>query len=298
MNEHVVPEGTAPERLDRYALTVFAGLATVTHAYKAAKRGELMVDGAPCRPDHRVRPGERITFVGPARPPPPTWEMALEVAWEDDQLALVVKPAGIAVSGNQHRTLEHALRGHLAPSAAPDALSWPRPVHRLDFRTSGLVIIAKTATARAALGRALQEREVHKRYRALLVGRLEGEGQVDLPLDDRPCLSRWRAVAHTHSLRTEWLTTADLWPVTGRTHQLRRHTLHLGHPVLGDDRYGIEGSVLRGQGLFLQAQQICLAHPTTGAPLDVAIPELPKFEAHRAREARRWEKWRDAGAPS
>lgn len=291
MSTHVVPEGAPPERLDRYALGVFTGLATVSHAYKAAKRGELTVDGAPARPDHRVRAGELLAFVGCPRPPPPVWEMDLAVAWEDDDLAVVVKPAGIAVSGNQHRTVEHALRGVLRPSAAPDALAWPRPVHRLDFRTSGLLIAAKTASARAALGRALTERRVGKRYRAVLVGRLEAEGEVDLPLDGRPCLSRWRALAHTRSLRTDWLTTADLWPVTGRTHQLRRHALHLGHPVLGDDTYGLEGSILRGQGLFLQAQALAFAHPATGAPLEVALPEPEKFEAHRRREERRWRRW-------
>jgi hypothetical protein len=70
--------------------------------------------------------------------------------------------------------------------------------------------------------------------------------------------------------------------------------LHLGHPVLGDDQYGLEGWVLRGNGLFLQAQQVTCAHPTTGAPLDVQIPELPKFSAHRVREERRWAKWHAA----
>ena len=293
MSEHLVPPGTEPQRLDRYALGVFAGLATVSHAYKAAKRGELTVDGAPSEPQHRVRPGERLAFVGPARPPPPRWEMALDVPWEDDDLAAVVKPPGIAVSGNQHRTLEHALAGNLRPSAAPDALPWARPVHRLDFRTGGLVLVAKSASARAALGSMLEARAISKRYRALLIGRLEGEGEIAEPLDERPCLSRWRAVAHHRSLRTDWLTTADLWPVTGRTHQLRRHALLLGHPVLGDDAYGIEGCVLRGQGLFLWALELRLPHPRSGEPLHVEIPEPPKFEAHRRREERRWARWRE-----
>ena len=278
-------------RLDRFAFSALPGLATVTHAKKAAKRGELLVNGQPRQPHSRVRSGDEISFTGARRPPPPVFRIALEVAFEDDHLAVVVKPPGVAVSGNRHRTLEHALLPHLQPSTQPDALPWPRPVHRLDLRTGGLVMVAKTATTRARLGQLLQERRVSKRYRSLLLGRLEGEGRVEQPVEGRASASRYRAVAHTRSLRTEWLSTVDLWPETGRTHQLRRHAQHLGHPVLGDELYGRDGCVLRGQGLFLWALELELVHPVTAESLVVEIPEPPKFESHRRREVRRWKKY-------
>ncbi len=293
-DEHVVPAGTAPERLDRYALTVLPGLATVTHAKKAAKRGELLVGGERRPPNYRVRPGDHIAFTGAPRPPPPVWRIPLEVAWEDAHMAVVVKPPGLPVSGNRHRSLEHALLPWLEPSTEPDALPWPRPVHRLDVRTGGLVMVAKTARTRAVLGKRLELRETSKRYRALLLGRLEGEGTVERAVEGRPSVSRYRAVAHSRSLRTDWLTTVDLWPVTGRTHQLRQHALHLGHPILGDELYGVEGTILRGGGLFLWAVELTLDHPITGAPLSVSIPEPPKYDSHRRREARRWERHRGA----
>ncbi len=293
-DEHLVPEGSEPQRLDRYALGVLPGLATVTQAYNAAKRGELTVDGVQREPCHRVRPGELLRYTGPPRPPPPVYRLSLQVPFEDQHLAVVVKPPGIAVSGNQHRTLEHSLQPHLRASHQPDALSWPRPVHRLDFRTGGLVLVAKTAAARAALGHALEQRRVEKRYRALLLGRLEGQGRVDLPVDGRRAESRYRVLRHSRSPRTGWLSTVDLWPLTGRTHQLRQHARHLGHPVLGDEIYGQAGSILRGAGLFLWAVELRLEHPISGQPVQVEIPEPAKFESHRLREDRRWARLREA----
>jgi 23S rRNA pseudouridine1911/1915/1917 synthase len=291
LDEAVVPEERAGERLDRCAFGLLAGLATVTHAKKAAKRGELLLNGEVATSHRRVRPGDLIRFIGPQRPPPPVFEIPIEVPWQDGHMAVVVKPPGLVVSGNLHRSLEHALLPWLEPSTEPDALPWPRPVHRLDLRTGGLVMVAKTARARAALGRILEQREASKRYRALVLGRLEGEGVVDLPVDGRASVSRYRAVEHSRSLRTDWLTTVDLWPVTGRTHQLRQHVAAMGHPVLGDELYGTEGSILRGAGLFLWAVELSLDHPITGEPLHVAIDEPYKFASHRAREARRWQNY-------
>ncbi len=292
-HEHRVPDGEGGERLDRYAFAVLAGLATVTHAKKAAKRGELLVGGEPRPPHYRVRPGDLIRFTGAPRPPPPVFRIPVEVVWEDEHLAVVVKPPGIPVSGNRHRTLEHALLPRLQPSSEPDALPWPRPVHRLDVRTGGLVMVAKTARTRAALGSLLEHRRAAKRYRALLLGRLEGAGEVERPVGGRESLSRYRVVQHSRSLRTDWLTTVDLWPVTGRTHQLRQHVAALGHPVLGDELYGVEGSILRGAGLFLWALELSLEHPVTGAPIHVTIPEPPKFDSHRQRESRRWSRYHE-----
>jgi 23S rRNA pseudouridine1911/1915/1917 synthase len=289
-DEHIVPDALAGERLDRCALALLAGLATVTHAKKSAKRGELLVDGQPRQPHYRVRPGELLAFTGARRPPPPVFDIPLELCFEDDHLAVVVKPPGIVVSGNRHRSLEHALLPRLRPSLQGDALPWPRPVHRLDARTGGLVLVAKTASARAGLGKLLELRQVTKRYRALLLGRLEGEGSVDRAVEGRPSRSRYRVVGHCRSLRTDWLTTVDLWPVTGRTHQLRQHVAHLGHPILGDELYGTEGSILRGAGLFLWALELGFEHPVLAEPVRVCIPEPAKFDSHRRREARRWSK--------
>ena len=135
------------------------------------------------------------------------------------------------------------------------------------------------------------ERKIHKRYRALVNGRLEGEGEITTPLDERSCVSRWRAVEHTKSLHVEWFTTLELEPVTGRTHQLRRHMAGIGHAILGDDMYTRDGKLLRRQGLFLAALHLDFIHPMTGEEVSVDASEPRKFSVLREREARRWERF-------
>lgn len=294
LEQHVAPEGERA-RLDRLACSLMTALPSRASARKAAKAGRLLVDGAACEASRFVYPGQLVALLEPLGRLPPVLELPLEVAWQDDHVAAVVKVPGVPVNGSRYRTIEHALPFNLEPSSAPEALRRARPVHRLDWGTGGLLLCAKTGTALAALGRIFEERRVQKRYRALAVGRLDGSGRVDVPLDGRAAVSRWAAVEHTRSLRPGWLTTVDLWPETGRTHQLRRHLAHLGAPVLGDRPYGLPGLTLLGKGLYLWAVALQLPHPITGAPLSLEVPEPAKFHSMRRREARRWLRWRGDG---
>lgn len=296
VTRHEVPAGVAPTRLDRYAAGAFAVLASVKGAHKLARRGGLRVDGHAAEPSRLVRPGDVIELVETALPRPKVFERTLTLVFEDDAHAVVLKPPGLPTSGNAHRTLEHALPHNLAPSSAPDALAWPRPMHRLDRRTGGLLLVAKTAAAAVDLGRQFEARRIDKHYRALAVGRLDGEGVVDDPVEGREAVTGYRALDHVRSLHSGWLTTVALHPRTGRTHQLRRHLAGLGHPVLGDDLYGIEGQILRGSGLFLWALRLGWHDPRTGRRREAALDEPRKFETTRRREQRRWDRvHRDEG---
>lgn len=262
-------------------------------ARKAVKRGEIAFDGQTVEHHCRVGPGVVIERLEPAKGPPAVFHLDLDVVYEDEQMAVVVKLPGFRVNGNRHRTIEHALPHNLEPTTAPAALQYPRPCHRLDAPTGGLLVVAKTGPALAELNRQFQARETRKTYRAIAIGRLEGHGRVEVPLDGREAISEWRVVRHTRSLRTDWITTVELHPITGRTHQLRRHLSGLGHPILGDSEYGIEGRILRGKGLFLWATAIEITVPGQDTPRRFETAEPHKFHSMRVREARRWRNHHD-----
>jgi len=292
--EITVADGDPDDRIDRYAADRF-GLPSKAKAKKLLSKGLIRLNGEAVETSRRVRPGDTLTLTMKPSKPPPVFPMTLAIAWSDEHLAVVVKPPGYPVSGNKHRTVEHALPHNIAPSPHPDALALPRPVHRLDVRTGGLLVVARTNAGQVGMGRLFERREVHKRYRAVLVGRLEGEGEVRSPIEGRSAHSRYRAMEHTPSVRGGWLTTADLWPITGRTHQLRIHAAELGCPVLGDDLHGGE-HVLRGKGLYLRSVAVSFAHPVTGELVAVEVDEAPKYAALRRRERARWERLRGAEA--
>ena len=164
-------------------------------------------------------------------------------------------------------------------------------MHRLDRATQGLVVIAKSQSAEVHLNRQFQNREVNKTYRAIVSGRLEGEGVIRVPIDGRVAETRWTSIVVNRCLRTQWMTTVKMWPKTGRTHQLRRHMSLLGHPITGDVLYGVEGQIYRGKGLFLSAEEIEFTHPKTGVLLHLTWPEPGKFQSLRERQTRRWQKF-------
>lgn len=282
-----VPDEAPPDRIDAFVQQRF-GLPSKKRAKKMVKRGEVLLNGVAVETSRRVRPGDRIVVL-PPDDPHPVYERALDVVWADPHLAVVHKPAGLPVSGNRFRSVLRALPFSLPPSTAPDALLYPRPVHRLDVRTAGLLLIARSIRGEVGLGRAFEERRIEKRYRAVLAGLLDGEGRVDLAIEGRAAATRWRVVEQTRSLKTDWATTVDAWPETGRTHQIRIHLASLGAAVLGDDLHE-SGPVLRGNGLFLFAAELALEHPVTAEPLHIELPEPAKFASFRRRERRRWQR--------
>lgn len=289
---HIVPEGTARARFSEYACDVFVSIPSRKGIKNAIKRGDFLIDGKRGETGRWIEPGMKIELTSPEIPEHESYGLFLDVVYEDDHLAAVIKPAGIPVNGNSFRTVENSLPRNLKSSAERDALPRPRPVHRLDVPTSGLLLIAKTLRAQVSLGNQFEKKTVSKRYRAIVQGMLDAPGRVESKIDGRDAVTDYTPLKSVPSLRNEWLTIVDLFPRTGRTHQLRRHMAELGHPIAGDTLYGQEGNIFKGKGLFLAAVELSFAHPVNGDEISLMIGDPEKFRTYLEREERRWRKYR------
>ena len=295
----LIDEEQSGRRLDQAAADLFADFSR-SRLKQWILGGQLTVNGEQRRPRDPVIAGERLRLL--AEPEPRVsiapQRIPLSIIWEDDEVLVIDKPAGLVVhpgAGNPAGTLQNALLHH-----RPALAEVPRAglVHRLDKDTTGLMVVAATETAHAALVRQLEARSVRREYEAVCRGVLTAGGTVDAPIgrhpvdrlrmtvrnSGRPAVTHYRVIrrfrGHTHLMaRLE----------TGRTHQIRVHLAHAGHPLLGDPVYGrlqlpagatpalIES--LRGfKRQALHARRLAFQHPASG--------ETVAFEAELPRDFR------------
>jgi 23S rRNA pseudouridine1911/1915/1917 synthase len=289
-----VPPEAAGERLDSFLANA---LGSRSQAQRRIDAGAVSVDGRPARKNDRLRGGESIAVAAEAIEGVAASgaTAAFRVAYEDDALLIVDKPAGVVVhpaGPHSEGTLSVALAARGAAGGEP----WrPGIVHRLDRDTSGLLVVAKSEEAHRRLKAALAAREIVREYLALVEGRPPARsGTIDAPLGrDRRARKRMSIdtdrprAARTHFAVEEALPDTTLLVVrleTGRTHQIRAHLEAIGHPVCGDREYGTAGRYgLRRQ--FLHAARLELAQPFTGEPLSVTSP-LPDDLAAALEDAR------------
>ncbi len=292
-----VPRELAGMRVDQAASRLFCAYSRTT-LKGWIEAGRLLVDRRPVRPRDHLRGGEKIELqpsVEPrieARPE----SIGLALVHEDSDLIVIDKPAGLVVhpgAGNQAGTLLNALLHY-----DPDLAALPRAgiVHRLDKDTSGLMVVARTPAAHRQLVREIAAHRVLREYDAVLCGVLVAGGRIEAPLGRDPrrptrmaVVARGReAVTHYRVVRRfRGHTHARLRLETGRTHQIRVHLAHLGHPLVGDRLYGgrlaIPAAI--GPGLAsclrefkrqaLHASRLCLAHPRSGQALEWTSPLPP-----------------------
>lgn len=280
--ELTVDDGAAGTRLDR----LLAGpLGSRSRAQQLIDAGRVLVDGQPRPKRYAVSAGQRVTVNDSDQPPEPAAGPApYEIAYQDQHLLVVDKPAGVVVHparGHRSGTLAQALGSSGADGGEP----WRAGiVHRLDRDTSGLLVVAKSDAVHRALKELLARRALRREYLALVAGHPEARsGTIDAPIGrhrrDRVLMSidtDQPRDARTHFELERLLPASALVRVvldTGRTHQIRVHMSAIGHPVCGDPRYGIAGQYgLERQ--FLHAARLAFAHPVTGAQIDVGS-ELP-----------------------
>jgi 23S rRNA pseudouridine1911/1915/1917 synthase len=243
-------------------------------------RGGVLVDGRPRAKSFRLEGGEAVELDAPAESPGlVAQEMELSIAWEDEHLLVVDKPAGLVVhpgAGSADATLVQGLLAHAVAGGEPDR---PGIVHRLDRDTSGLLVVARSEEAHRRLQGLIRRRRVERRYAALVRGRPRSRsGRIEAPIgrdrDDptRQSLDteRPREAVTGFELR-ELLAEHAFLAVTletGRTHQIRVHLAAIDLPVSGDPLYGVRGD-LGLERQFLHAERLAFPHPFSGDPVEV-----------------------------
>ena len=261
--------------------------------------GHVFVDGRREKAAYRPRPGERVEAVVPAsaKPEVAPERINLDVVFEDDDLLVVDKAAGMVVHpapGNWSGTLVNALKGRGGELSTAGGADREGIVHRLDKETSGLLLVAKSDRAHRALGADLAARRIKRRYAVLCWGHLADDRlTVDRPIARDPRDRKRMAIvstgrpAKTDFVRLARFDAADLLRAelhSGRTHQVRVHLASIGHPVVGDDTYGGGGGrrlvMLPQRRHFLHAAWLQFRHPATGAVVDLRSPLPP--DLHRA----------------
>ncbi len=294
MNRHRTinaAEKDAGSRLDVFLACQLA--VSRSAAAQLIEQGHV-VDGSgrSCKTGQRLSGGEVFTVTWPEPLPSEAvaQDIALDIVYEDDALLVLNKPRGLVVHpapGHADGTLVNALLHHCGDSlTGVGGVLRPGIVHRLDKDTSGLLLVAKTQQAHEALSVALKAREVKRVYRALLHGVVKlDSGTVDAPLGRHPVKRKQQAVinggrpAVTHFevlQRFAKHTLVSCRLETGRTHQIRVHMAHLGHPVVGDPLYGRKNE--KDSAQILHATELAFVHPVTGEQLAFTAPLPGYFE--------------------
>lgn len=295
--DYQVTSADAGQRLDVF-LARHSGLSRA-RIQRLIGDGQALLDGHPAKPSAAVGAGQRVRLtVPPAEPLALRPEaIPLDVLFEDTDLLVVNKPAGLVVhpgAGRATGTLVHALLAHCHRLPGIGGVERPGIVHRLDRDTSGLMVVAKTDAAHQALSSQFKGRVVRKRYLALARGRLARDsGTIEAPIGrqerDRKRMGvrreggRAARTSYRVLARLQEMTLVELCLETGRTHQIRVHLAHIGHPVVGDRVYG--GRHARHVGTeeesagrqMLHAWRLGFCHPITGAWLEFDAPPPADF---------------------
>ncbi|MED5381740.1 MAG: RluA family pseudouridine synthase [Verrucomicrobiota bacterium] len=305
-----IDETLTSERLDRYLTTRLPHISR-GGIQRLMRDGCILVEGKPAKPTQHPVAGQTVEVTWPvpreieAKPE----DIPLDILFEDADLVVVNKPAGIPTHpghGHESGTLVNALLHHCAGSLSGiGGVVRPGIVHRLDLDTSGCLVAAKNDTAHLGLAAQFKEREVAKRYHAIVCGRLANdEGEIDAPIARHPVHRKLMAVqpGASRDARTSWRvlerlagsTLVEATLHTGRTHQIRVHFRHIGFPLAGDALYGTKATAqlagdtgVRPGRQMLHAQSLAFTHPRSGERLtfEAAWPSDFEQELDRLRGA-------------
>ena len=281
------------QRLDVFLTKALSDAPSRTFVQKLIDFGCVHVNEVVVKAHHKVISGDDVhvdvpeDFLTPKHIKPEA--IPLDIFFEDDHLIVVNKPRGMMVhpaSGCYTGTLVNALLHYSVQLSQVNSDMRPGIVHRLDKETSGLLLIAKDNITHTKLAKQFQRHTIKKRYVALVEGNIEfDEGIINAPIGRHDKHREKKAVKFDDAAkdsetlyrvikRKNGVTLVALYPKTGRTHQLRVHMSYLGHPILGDDKYGTKSNFSR---LALHAQGIGFQHPQTKKYLDLSLRPPKEF---------------------
>lgn len=307
--QKIIPEEASNKRLDQ-------ALALMFPEYSRAllqtwiRQGYVMLEGKPCLiPKEKIQEGQQVEINAPLQEKS-EWQaqpISLDIIYEDEAIIVINKPAGLVVhpgAGQPDNTLVNALLHH-----APELSHLPRAglIHRLDKDTTGLLIIARTLEAHTKLVKALQSREIHREYEAIVQGTMVAGGKIETDIGRHPVHRTRMSVVQTGKLAVTHYRLLERFRLhshfqirleTGRTHQIRVHLSHIRHPIVGDPVYGRRYTVSKKLSPALQkalhefkrqalhAKRLSLSHPITGEEIvfEAPLPEDMKHLLDKLRE--------------
>lgn len=289
-----IEAGESGVRIDVFLAGALGGEYSRSAVQRLIEEGHVLLNGKPVRKNHKVSAGEifEVTLPEPVKTELTPQEIPLDVVYEDEDLIVVNKPRGMVVHpapGHPDETLVNALLARCGESLSGIGGEMrPGIVHRLDKDTSGLLIAAKNDFAHRALSAQLKDRSLSRVYEAVVVGRIrQDSGTISAPIGRHPADRKRQAVlreggreAVTHYeviARYNGYTHVRCRLETGRTHQIRVHMAHIGHPLLGDMVYGRKKPEKGLEGQCLHAKEISFIHPRTGERMHFETPLPPYF---------------------
>ena len=274
---HTVPKLENSIRFQEYAVGIFKTLPTKSGVKKAIKKKLISINGDIATTALFILGEEKvILFESEDSSNFKRLKLTLEVIFEDDYLAIINKPAGILVSGNKFKTISNALDQNLIKSRLLDAVK-AKSIHRLDYPTTGLLLIGKTNASIIALNKLFEYKQIKKTYFAITIGQMEVSGIINTLIDNKNSETHYEVMKTVVSKRFEYLNLVKLSPKTGRRHQLRKHMLSLGNPILGDKEYCNEKLILNGKGMYLHAGILEFIHPFTKQQIKIKKDFSNKF---------------------